>query len=152
MGGCVTDRRQDAGAAAPSGGLEDGAAAERTPALRQRPCPRAGREPAGEVGGETWARPGVVPDLRRRRGSGVGTCGSSSGCFVKFVAVTLVLTLPSSGSSFLRGALRPWVKAKDKIADTTCVASLLLANLCFRFSAPLLLISAKEKVKNQKKE
>ena len=46
MGGCVTDRRQDAGAAAPSGGLGDNAGAERTPALCQRTRPRADNVPS----------------------------------------------------------------------------------------------------------
>lgn len=118
MGGCVTDRRQDAGAAAPSGGQGDAAAAERTPALRQRPCPRAGREPAGEAGGETRARPGDVPDLGGRRGSGGGYLRQQLRLLCKICHHDPGLDLAWTGSSFLLGALRPWVKAKDRIADT----------------------------------
>jgi hypothetical protein len=49
-GGCVTDRRQDAGAAAPSGGPENARAASRTPVLGQRAAPTPRQRPRQGAG------------------------------------------------------------------------------------------------------
>lgn len=59
--------RQDASATAPSGGRGDAAAAEHTPALRQRPRPRDDRVPVRAAVGKSRDRPGDVPGREGRR-------------------------------------------------------------------------------------
>nr|XP_023486927.1 uncharacterized protein LOC111771008 [Equus caballus]XP_023486928.1 uncharacterized protein LOC111771008 [Equus caballus]XP_023486929.1 uncharacterized protein LOC111771008 [Equus caballus]XP_023486930.1 uncharacterized protein LOC111771008 [Equus caballus] len=71
VGGCVTDRRQDAGAAAPLGGRGDAGAAERTPALRQRPRRRADRVPVRGTVGRPAAPAGVSPTATGGRDPGL---------------------------------------------------------------------------------
>lgn len=148
MGGCVTDRRQDAGAAAPSGGQGDAAAAERTPALRQRPCPRADRVPAGEVDGETWAAAWGGPRPRRVKGLRGAHLRPKLRLLRQICQRDPGLDRAWTASSFLLEEFSPWVKAENRRQDSpVCWAFLLLFNPCFPFSTPFLLpISAKEKV------
>lgn len=85
MGGYVTDRRQDTGAAAPSGDLGNAVAAERTPARSVRGRARAQTAcPLGKWIGNPGARRGGAHDRDWRSGLGMSICGETSGCSLKF--------------------------------------------------------------------
>lgn len=85
MGGCVTDRRQDTGAAAPSADLGNAVAAERTPARSVRGRARAQTAcPLGKRVRNLGARRRGAHDRDWRSGFGMSICGETSGCSLKF--------------------------------------------------------------------